>query len=88
MVALLANAPDRTPTLDALRLMHVRDQAALVQALAIPSGEARTWACERIARLGPKGRPLVEKLQPLLADKNDYVRRAARKAIEQLQGKR
>ena len=88
MVALLASTEDRTFVLDALRAMHVRDKDALVQALALPVSEARAWACERVARMGREGLPLVEKLQPLLADKNDYVRRAARKAIDQIQGKR
>lgn len=84
MVAMLANAEDRSYTLEALRLMHVRDQEALAQALAIPVAEVRAWACERISKLGRQGRPLAEKLQPLLADKNDYVRRAARKALDQI----
>jgi HEAT repeat protein len=84
LVALLASSEDRTFALDALRAAHVRDPAALEQALAIPSVEARAWACERIAKLGSKGRPLAEKLKPLLADGNDYVRRAARKALDQI----
>ena len=88
MIALLASTEDRTFVLDALRAMHVRDKDALTQALALPVSDARAWACERIAKLGREGQPLVEKLQPLLADKNDYVRRAARKAIDQIQGKR
>ena len=81
---MLANSEDRAFTLDALRAAHVRDPAAIEQALAIKSSEARAWACERAAKLGKKGKPLVEKLTPLLSDGNDYVRRAARKAIDQL----
>ena len=84
LVGLLASNEDRTFALDALRAAHVRDPAVLEQALAIPSVEARAWACERIAKLGSKGRPFVEKLKPLLADGNDYVRRAARKALDQI----
>ncbi len=84
LVAMLANSEDRAFALEALRSSHVRDHAAIEQALALPVAEARTWACERAAKLGSKGRPLVEKLKPLLADGNDYVRRAARKAIDQL----
>jgi len=84
LVAMLAGSEDRAFALDALRAAHVRDPAAIEQALALPSAEARGWACERAAKLGAKGRPLVEKLKPLLADGNDYVRRAARKAIDQL----
>ena len=84
LVALLASGEDRTFALDALRAAHVRDAAAIEQALAIPFADGRLWACERAAKLGAKGRPLVEKLKPLLADGNDYVRRAARKAIDQL----
>ena len=70
--------------LEALRAVHVRDPAAIAQALAIPSADARAWACERAAKLGKNGKPLVEKLTPLLSDGNDYVRRAARKAIDTL----
>jgi len=85
LVALLASSEDRAFALEALRAAHVRDPAAIEQALALPSAEARAWACERIARLGSKGRPFAEKLKPLLSDGNDYVRRAARKALEQVQ---
>ncbi len=84
LVAMLTNAEDRAFALEALRSAHVRDAAAIEQALALPVPEARAWACERAAKLGAKGRPLVEKLKPLLADGNDYVRRAAKKAIDQL----
>ncbi|MEQ1850162.1 MAG: hypothetical protein ABMA01_01085, partial [Chthoniobacteraceae bacterium] len=70
--------------MDALRAIKVRDHDALTQALAVPVTEARVWACVRIARLGPEGRPLAEKVKPLLADGNDYVRRSARKALEQI----
>ncbi len=67
------------------------------------SGRRRTWlgrvgkrsSLNRINMHDPRilivdddSSPLVEKLQPLLADKNDYVRRAARKAIGQLQCER
>ncbi len=82
IVAMLTNSEDRVFALEALRAAHVRDPAALEQALALPSVEARAWACERIAKLGSKGRPLAEKLKPLLSDGNDYVRRAARKALD------
>ena len=82
LVGLLASSEDRVFALDALRAVHVRDPAALEQALAIPSVEARAWACERIAKLGAKGQPFAEKLKPLLLDGNDYVRRAARKALD------
>ncbi|MEO6741037.1 MAG: HEAT repeat domain-containing protein [Chthoniobacteraceae bacterium] len=84
LVAMLAKSEDRVYVLEALRAAHVRDPAAIEQALAIKSSEARAWACERAAKLGKKGKPLVEKLTPLLSDGNDYVRRAARKAIDQL----
>ena len=84
LVALLASGEDRTFALDALRAAHVRDPAAIEQALAIPFADGRLWACERAAKLGAKGRPLIEKLKPLLADGNDYVRRAAKKAIDQI----
>ena len=84
MVALLTSADDRPFILDALRAMHVRDKDALAQALALPVSEARAWGCERVGKLGREGKSLIEKLQPLLADKNDYVRRAARKAIDQI----
>ncbi len=84
LVAMLANEEDRVFALEALRAVHVRDPAAIEQALAIPFADARLWACERAAKLGAKGRPLIEKLKPLLADGNDYVRRAARKAIDQI----
>ena len=84
LVAMLTSSEDRVFALEALRAAHVRDPAALEQALAIPSAEARAWACERAAKLGAKGRPLIEKLKPLLADGNDYVRRAARKALDQI----
>jgi HEAT repeat protein len=84
LIALLVQSEDRPPALDTLRAMRVRDLDALAQGLASPVVEARVWACERIARLGKDARPLEEKLKPLLADGNDYVRRAARKAVEQL----
>jgi HEAT repeat protein len=84
MVAMLANGEDRSYTLEGLRQMHVRDQDALAQALAIRASEVRAWACERVGKLGRQGRPLAEKVEPLLADKNDYVRRAARKALDQI----
>ena len=84
LVAMLASSEDRTFALEALRSSHVRDIPAIEQALVLKSAEARAWACERAAKLGSKGRPLIEKLKPLLADGNDYVRRAATKAIDQL----
>ena len=84
LVAMLASSEDRTFALEALRSSHVRDIPAIEQALALKSAEARAWACERAAKLGSKGRPLIEKLKPLQADGNDYVRRAATKAIDQI----
>ena len=84
LVAMLANGEDRIFALEALRSSHVRDAAAIEQALALPVAEARAWACERAAKLGSRGRPLIGKLKPLLADENDYVRRAAKKAIDQI----
>jgi HEAT repeat protein len=84
LVSLLTSTEDRAFALEALRSAHVRDSAAIEQALTIPFAEAKLWACERAAKLGSKGRPLIEKLKPLLSDGNDYVRRAARKAIDQL----
>ena len=84
LVAMLANSEDRAFALESLRACHVRDVPAIEQALALKSSEARAWACERAAKLGSKGRPLIEKLKPLLTDGNDYVRRAAKKAIDQL----
>lgn len=84
LVAMLANGEDRIFALEALRSSHVRDAATIEQALALPVVEARAWACERAAKLGSRGRPLIEKLKPLLADGNDYVRRAAKKAIDQI----
>jgi HEAT repeat protein len=84
LVSLLMSTEDRTFALEALRSAHVRDSATIEQALAIPFADAKLWACERAAKLGPKGKPLIEKLKPLLSDGNDYVRRAARKAIDQL----
>jgi HEAT repeat protein len=85
LIALLASGEDRQFALDALRAARVRDQEALAKALELPVVESRAWACERVAKLGSKGRPLADKLRPLLADKNDYVRRAARKALDQVQ---
>ena len=85
LIGLLTSDEDRQFVLEALRAAHVRDQEAIATALALPVVEARAWACERAGKLGPKGRPLAEKLRPLLADKNDYIRRAARKAIEQVE---
>jgi HEAT repeat protein len=85
LIALLESSEDRQFALEALRLMHVRDEAALAKALELRVVEARAWACERAMKLGKKGRPLVDKLRPLLADRDDYVRRAARKALEQIE---
>ncbi len=82
LVSMLTNSEDRVFALEALRAAHVRDAATLEQALALPSADARAWACERIGRLGAKGQPFAEKLKPLLSDGNDYVRRAARKALD------
>jgi HEAT repeat protein len=82
LVSLLTSSEDQAFALEALRAAHVRDLAALEQALALRSVEARAWACERIGKLGAKGQPLAEKLKPLLADGNDYVRRTARKALD------
>ena len=84
LVGMLASSEDRVFALEALRAAHVRDPAAIEQALALQPAEARAWACERAAKLGKKGKPLVEKLTPLLSDGNDYVLRAARKAIDTL----
>ena len=84
LVGMLTSTEDRTFALEALRSCHVRDIPAIEQALALKSADARAWACERAAKLGSKGRPLVEKLKPLLADGNDYVRRAAKKAMDQI----
>ena len=84
LVVMLANGEDRSFVLEALRACRVRDIPAIEQALAIKNSEARAWACERAAKLGKKGKPLVEKLTPLLSDGHDYVRRAAKKAIDQL----
>lgn len=84
LISLLASNEDRVFAMEALRAVHVRDQKTIEQALALTLVEARVWACERAAKLGAKGRPFIEKLKPLLADENDYVRRAARKSIDQL----
>lgn len=82
LVSLLTNNEDRVFAIEALRAAHVRDPAALEQALALPVVEARAWACERIGKLGAKGLPFAEKVKPLLSHGNDYVRRAARKALD------
>ncbi len=75
---------DRVHALDALREMRVRDLDLLASALASPVAETKTWAIERLGRMGKDARPVREKIEPLLSDGNDYVRRAARKSLESI----
>jgi HEAT repeat protein len=84
LIGLVANDSDRTFALEALRALRVRDVGAITIALDSPSPEARQWACERAARLGGPGRALKPKLEAMLNSSNDYDRRAARRALEQL----
>ena len=84
LIAMLDSDEHRREAMEALRMMQVRDEAALTLALQARSSEARTWACERIGRLGKSGASFFDKLKPLLADRNDYVRRAAQKAMESI----
>jgi HEAT repeat protein len=73
---------DRTFALDALRNLRVRDISSLTQALALSAPEVRAWACERVIKLGKAAKELEPVLEQLLSDKDDYVRRSARKALE------
>ncbi len=75
---------ERMKTFEALRTMRVKDLPALTLALASKTPEARIWACERAARLGPAAVSLREKIEPLQNDQNDILRRTAYRALEQI----
>jgi HEAT repeat protein len=82
LIELTKQDADRAHALDALREMRIRNLDALTSALSIPVVETKTWAIERLGRLGRDARPVREKIEPLLTDGNDYVRRAARRALD------
>lgn len=75
---------DRELALEALRSFRPRSLDAIVQALESPVVEVRLWAIERLGRMGRQARPVKDKLEVLLADQNDYLRRASRRALEQI----
>ncbi len=84
IVAQFEHESERAKTLEALRPMRVKDLPAITLALASQTPEARIWACERAARLGPAARPLREKIEPFLNDQNDLLRRTAYRALDQI----
>ncbi len=84
IVAQFEHESERLKTLEALRPMRVKDLPAITLALASKVPEARIWACERAARLGPAARPLREKIEPFLNDQNDLLRRTAYRALDQI----
>ncbi len=78
------NDADRELALEALRSFRPRSLDAIAQALESPVVEVRLWAIERLGRMGRQARPVKDKLEVLLADQNDYLRRASRRALEQI----
>lgn len=84
LAKLAADEEDRTLALDALRSVRPRNLDVITPAIDSPVLEVRIWAIERLARMGAQARPARAKLEPLLADQNEYLRRASRRALEQI----
>lgn len=84
LAKMAANEAEKSQALEALRLVRTRNLDLLTQSLDNPVAEVRVWAIERLGRMGAQARPLRAKLQPMLADENEYVRRASRRAMEQI----
>jgi hypothetical protein len=70
--------------LDALRAIRSRNLEVIAKALDSSVVEVRLWGIERLGRLGRQAQPLRAKLEALVASDNDYLRRASRRALQQL----
>ena len=84
LAKMAANEAERSQALEALRAVRTRNLDLLARGLENPVVEVRVWAIERLGRMGGQAKPFRDKLQPLLADENEYVRRASRRAMEQI----
>jgi len=84
LVKLAANDSERSLALDTLRALRVRNQDAILLAMDSPVIEVRIWGIERVARLGAEAQPIRPKVEALANDENEYVRRASRRALQQM----
>jgi HEAT repeat protein len=84
LVKLAANDSDRTLAVDTLRAMRVRNVDAIILAMESSVVEVRIWGVERLGRMGADAKPARPKLEALMNDENEYVRRASRRALQQM----
>jgi HEAT repeat protein len=84
LVKLASNDSERTLAIDTLRSLRVRDLDAIGLAIDSPVVEVRIWGVERLGSMGAGARPARSKLEELMNDQNEYVRRASRRALQRL----
>jgi HEAT repeat protein len=84
LAKLAASESERELAIDALRTIRTRNLEVIARVLESPVVEARLWAIERLGRMGRQAQPARDKLEKLLADENDYLRRASRRALQQI----
>jgi HEAT repeat protein len=84
LVKLASNDSERTLAVATLRSLRVRDLDAIALAIDSPVVEVRIWGVERLGSMGAGARPARSKLEELMNDQNEYVRRASRRALQRL----
>jgi HEAT repeat protein len=84
LLEMAALESDRTLALDTLRGLRLRDPQLIALGLDSSSIEVKVWAIERLGRMGAQARPAREKLEQYARDSNDYVRRASRRALQEI----
>jgi len=87
LVTLLDNDQDREFALDALRQLRIRTVPPLLPLLEHRDARVRVFACERLGRIGSEAQEAVPVLQKLAQSdaQPDFVRREARRAVQQIE---
>ena len=85
LYALTEKSGEREQALEVLAGMRIRSVPLLVRALGNTDPYVRQYAAERLGELGKNAKDAVPELRKLNEDKEDFVRRAARSAVREIE---
>lgn len=84
LFALLEDAEDRAPALEALGRIRSRDVDLYIVALENSEPRVRLFACEALGRLGKEAEKAIPQLESARKDRYDFVRQRADDALRRI----